>query len=242
MASFKMLSVDRLQSLQRIKDCGEIVHRGAEDIGACKVKIVEAQFAPSEPTMKLILAHCNQQLVLCAKVENWPVSVDVTGKKIHIWLNDYSFVRSLAKPFLFREFIFTFFNDFAATNFFSTYTSCLVSEGQQNTTGLSYEEMLNLLMAMGEMKSRKRKRDEDDDSSILDDSADDIESDCDSILGDGNGKDKEEDNEEDAEKAGLFLIDDYGASQDVYEELRVVRLPFSRNTKRAKMMALSDEL
>ena len=59
---------------------------------------------------------------------------------------------------------------------------------------------------------------------------------------DGNDKDKEEDNEEDAEKAGLFLIDDYGASQDVYEELRVVRLPFSRNTKRAKMMALSDEL
>jgi len=78
----KVLKVDRLYSLERTKDNGEVVFRGAEDAGACKVKIVEAQFGPSKPTCNLILAHCNHQLVLCAQIKQWPISVDATGEKL----------------------------------------------------------------------------------------------------------------------------------------------------------------
>ena len=76
----KVLKVDMLYSLEQMKDNGEMVFRGAEDVGACKVKIVEAQFGPSKPNCNLILSHCNHQLVLCAQIKQWPISVDATGE------------------------------------------------------------------------------------------------------------------------------------------------------------------
>ena len=62
MGQLRVLKSDRLVGLQRIRDNGEVVFRGAEDVGACKVQIAEAQFgSTSEPTANLIFAHCNHQ-------------------------------------------------------------------------------------------------------------------------------------------------------------------------------------
>ena len=44
----KVLMFDRLCSLYQTKDDGEEVFQGAEDAGACKLKLVEAQFGDPE--------------------------------------------------------------------------------------------------------------------------------------------------------------------------------------------------
>ena len=237
MGQLRVLKSDRLVGLQRIRDNGEVVFRGAEDVGACKVQIAEAQFgSTSEPTANLVFAHCNHQLVLCAQVRNWPKSVDITGKKISIWLHDYSFVRSLENPFLFREFILEFFTDFAAADFFKAYTSCLIDGGHD--PGLSYEELQDLSKEKEENGRNKRKREDVDDNQE--------ESDCNSVGiacsdKDTSGDGREDESDEEKRRNPFYDEDDYGESQNIYEEACVIKLPLFRG-KRARMMALSDKL
>lgn len=237
MGVLKVLKADRLHSLQRLKDNGEVVFRGAEDPGACIVKLVEAQFGPSEQKVNLILAHCNQLLVLCAQVKNWPISVKKSGTEIGIWLHDYAFIRSKENPFLFREFKLDFFTDFAAADFFKAYTSILTEEGVK--PGLLYQELHALSFEIESIKKRKW--------------GDVVDDDCDAGgLGDVNeasddDKSSDEDQSSDDEESGddgnegnegnTLGFDQFCASQDVYSETRIVTLPLKR-----PRFTLSDEL
>ena len=226
----KVLKVDRLFSLCRTKDNGEEVFRGAEEAGSCKLRLIEAQFDGQEGKAKkshLILAHCNHQLVLCAEVKQWPISIDPTGEKMEIWLHDYAFVRNEKNPFLFRKFSLQFFTDFAAAEFFKVYTSCLASEG------LSYEELQQI--SSKKMEGVKKRKWEDVDSEDSEDSEDSKDS---SSSSDNISIHTQEEEERDND---LFGFDEYAESQNVYAQERIIALPF-RKTKRARMMTISDEL
>ena len=222
----KVLKVDRLFSLCRTKDNGEEVFRGAEEAGSCKLRLIEAQFDGQEGKPKkshLILAHCNHQLVLCAEVKQWPLSIDPTGKKMEIWLHDYAFVRNEKNPFLFRKFSLQFFTDFAAAEFFKVYTSCLASEG------LSYEELQQISSKKMEGVKKRKWEDVDSDKDSEDSSSNDNIS-----IHTQEEEGKERDNY-------FFGFDEYAESQNVYEQERIIALPL-RKTKRARMMTISDEL
>ncbi len=233
----KVLKADRLHSLRRIKENGEVVFRGAEDPGACIVKLVEAQFGSSETKVNLILAHCNQQLVLCAQLKAWPASVDSSGRELSIWLHDYAFVRNKANPFLFREFKLNFFTDFAAADFFKVYTSTLIDSGAK--PGLSHQDLQDSSLEAEEKLSKKRKWG-------------DVDDDDDDVAGDAGGNDNEpsdegesakgeesdgDDNGNEGNEDSTLGFDEFGASQDVYSQMRVVTLPLKR-----PRYTLSDEL
>ena len=80
---------DRLRHLIRIKRNGEAVIKGAEELGSCKLQIVTKFFGGNASPFPLILAHCESQLVLSARINRLPNSVSSDGLEIIIWLDDY---------------------------------------------------------------------------------------------------------------------------------------------------------
>ena len=234
---------DRLVVLTRIKSDGEPVVKGATEPGSCRVQLLTKRFSRTLPPVPLILAHCNSQLVLSARIKHWPVSVSSDGLEIGIWLDDYSGSQNYH-----RKFFLKFFNDIAANAFFCIYTGIVEEEHglviapapaappsyhqlQEQSAAAQQQRLVHRKHHHNKIKqgktSKKRKALSLEFLSDLDEGSEASEDEA-----EGEQDTEEEVTDYAGNHSNDFLnaeIDDnYAFSQDVYAENCVVVLPFSR--------------
>ncbi len=119
---------DRVPSIVRISSKGEELQKGSLG-GLNVVRIQEGRGGRC-----FITAYCLMQQLCNANILQWPSEVSEDGLTINIWLFDFSLGRNGSK----RLFKITFFDEVAASKFFSTYTESLPGRTKE---GLSYWEM-----------------------------------------------------------------------------------------------------
>lgn len=205
---------DRLRHLIRIKRNGSAVIKGAEEVGSCKLQIITKCFGENTSPFPLILAHCESQLVLSARINRLPNSVSRDGLEIVIWLDDYSGGQNFC-----RKFILKFFDQVSASSFFSIYSSFCSVTGNGNK-GLSLfdqlqEESLKMEKAM-ETRKKKGKITDESDCSNKEEGEDTLDEKNKERM--GGEEEIEVDDDEDEGYVEDFESDCLQFSQDVFAE------------------------
>jgi len=193
---------DRLVSLNRTKECGEIVPRGS--VGGLNIVRIHKGQSGDFVTVK-----CIMQDVLVANILQWPSAVSEDGCSLTLWLFDFSLGRDGSAK---RQFDLTFFQSSSCKKFFDSYTQCL-----KGMDGPSYDML------------KDGGKDEEDGSDKEDEAEDIVESTAGLALGGGQedkdeddgcpplcDKNEEEDEENEKRRMILELEENFGESQNLF--------------------------
>lgn len=123
---FNTVHWDRLCKLEREWKDGRIVEKGSTN-GGNILRICEGERG------RFVRVNFSSTLLVNANIKQWPSSVSSDGKRISLWLMDFSFGWIVK-----RKFFLTFFDERGAELFFRLFTSSLP---KHSTTGLSFAQM-----------------------------------------------------------------------------------------------------
>ena len=148
-ANPNVLFYDRIVSMRRTKESGEVVDRGSTEGALNSIEIRRGTGG-----ICYVVGHCIMQQILLANIKQWPSAVSDDGRTVTLWLDDHSLGRNGYR----RKFEVTFIHERLAKIFFSLFTGAI-----QERVGpcLSFEKMA--YGGVGEHQEREGGNDNSDD-------------------------------------------------------------------------------
>ena len=202
---------DRLLSLKRVKEDGEVVMRGSEG-GQNMVRLIHREGEKGGGAY--VAANCSSQQLLSAPVAGWPSKVTEDGLTIHIFLCDFSMRRNGYR----RQFILTFLDELGALRFFETFVGLLPTGARK---GDSYWDMRSGVEEKGgdedehpKNKEPEEKKKDEDGTSTTDDEKENYE--------DNEGESCVEDEEGDKDNNLAEILEmesNWGESQSLFDPI-----------------------